>query len=176
MTTAPASLTSRGHALDLSAGAFGELIRSNDALGRIDVLRERFDRDGYLYLPGFFERHDVMTVRASLTDVLARQGLLNDACPSIEAVWNPDRRTTFQPDLAHGNALLQGLVFGGRLLGFYEAFFGEAVRHFDYTWLRAVGPGMGTHPHCDLVYMGRGTRDLMTCWIPTEMCLSSLAA
>ena len=169
MTTSPvsrASLTSRGHALDLSAAAFGELVRSDAFLGREDVLRERLARDGYLYLPGFFERDDVLAVRASLTQRLADQGLLNPAFPAIEAVWNPERRTAFQPDLAQRNPVLEDLVYGEALLGFYEGLLGESVRHFDYAWLRAVGPGMGTPPHCDLVYMGRGTRNLLTCWIP----------
>jgi ectoine hydroxylase-related dioxygenase (phytanoyl-CoA dioxygenase family) len=50
---------------------------------------------------------------------------------------------------------------------FYRQFFGGEVLHFDYTWFRAVGPGFGTRPHCDIVYMGRGTRDqLYTAWVP----------
>jgi ectoine hydroxylase-related dioxygenase (phytanoyl-CoA dioxygenase family) len=32
--------------------------------------------------------------------------------------------------------------------------------------MRAVGPGGATHPHCDIVYMGRGTTNLYTAWIP----------
>jgi hypothetical protein len=166
MTTSIASLTSCGHALDLSESAFGELARSDADIDHPETLREHLDRNGYLYLPGFFERDGVMAVRASLTERLADQGLLNPDFPHIEAIWNPERRTVFKPDLAQNNSVLQGLVFGDRLLRFYETLFGEAVRHFDYTWIRAVGPGMGTHPHCDLVYMGRGTHDLLTCWIP----------
>jgi ectoine hydroxylase-related dioxygenase (phytanoyl-CoA dioxygenase family) len=81
-------------------------------------------------------------------------------------VWNPDKRTAFQPDLAKDNHALQHVIHGSKLRSFYEVFFGEAVLHFDFTWIRAVGPGHGTHPHCDLVYMGRGTHDLLTCWIP----------
>jgi len=29
-----------------------------------------------------------------------------------------------------------------------------------------VSRGQGTPPHCDLVYMGRGTHQLLTCWVP----------
>lgn len=29
-----------------------------------------------------------------------------------------------------------------------------------------MGPGTSTPPHCDIVYMGRGTQTLYTCWIP----------
>jgi ectoine hydroxylase-related dioxygenase (phytanoyl-CoA dioxygenase family) len=49
---------------------------------------------------------------------------------------------------------------------FFKVFLEENVRHFDYTWLRAVAPGCGTHVHCDSVYMGRGTDKLYTVWTP----------
>lgn len=29
-----------------------------------------------------------------------------------------------------------------------------------------MAPGFGTVPHCDLVYMGRGTHKLFTSWVP----------
>jgi len=166
MTSTLAPLTSRDHTLDLSPSAFGELNRSDDALGQVEKLRARLDRDGYLYVPGFFDRDDVMEVRSSLTGQMARQGLLNPDFPHVEALWNPERRTTFMPQLAQNNGPLKNLIYGKQLLGFYEALFGEAVLHFDFTWIRAVGPGQGTQPHCDLVYMGRGTHDLLTCWVP----------
>jgi ectoine hydroxylase-related dioxygenase (phytanoyl-CoA dioxygenase family) len=40
------------------------------------------------------------------------------------------------------------------------------VLHYDFTWMRAVTPGGGTAPHCDVVYMGRGTQQLYTAWTP----------
>ena len=37
---------------------------------------------------------------------------------------------------------------------------------YAYKWLRAVGCGEFTGAHFDSVYMGRGSQDLMTAWIP----------
>jgi hypothetical protein len=51
-------------------------------------------------------------------------------------------------------------------MNFYSRVLGGEVRHYDHTWIRAVSPGRGTAPHCDLVYMGRGTHDVCTAWIP----------
>jgi ectoine hydroxylase-related dioxygenase (phytanoyl-CoA dioxygenase family) len=45
-------------------------------------------------------------------------------------------------------------------------FLGGEVRHYDFTWLRAITPGPGTPSHCDIVYMGRGTRRVYTAWVP----------
>lgn len=68
--------------------------------------------------------------------------------------------------LTAGNAPLEEVVFSDRLMKFYERLFGGPCRHYDYIWTRAVAPGRGTLPHCDLVYMGRGTHSVMTAWIP----------
>jgi ectoine hydroxylase-related dioxygenase (phytanoyl-CoA dioxygenase family) len=52
------------------------------------------------------------------------------------------------------------------MIELYERFLGEPVRHYDFTWVRAISPGTGTAPHCDHVYMGRGTSELYTAWTP----------
>jgi ectoine hydroxylase-related dioxygenase (phytanoyl-CoA dioxygenase family) len=52
------------------------------------------------------------------------------------------------------------------MMAFYERFLGGEVRHFDFTWMRAVAPGRGTPPHMDIVFMGRGTTNLYTSWTP----------
>src|SRR5690606_21018693 len=43
---------------------------------------------------------------------------------------------------------------------------GGPIRAFDHTWTRVMGPGAGTPPHCDSVYMGRGTQRVLTSWVP----------
>ena len=72
----------------------------------------------------------------------------------------------FKPELTNNNPAVQNLLYAGRLPNFYRAFYGEEISHYDFTWLRAIGPGKGTNPHCDLPYMGRGTHRHMTCWLP----------
>ena len=49
-------LRSKGHELDVSEGSFGELRRSADVQTDFAALRDRFAEDGYLFIPGFFER------------------------------------------------------------------------------------------------------------------------
>jgi ectoine hydroxylase-related dioxygenase (phytanoyl-CoA dioxygenase family) len=52
------------------------------------------------------------------------------------------------------------------LMSFFAALLGGDVRSYDFIWLRSQGPGHGVEPHCDLVFMGRGTPDVLTCWTP----------
>ena len=58
------------------------------------------------------------------------------------------------------------LLYGKRISSFFEQFLGGPAAHFDYTWFRTKKPGLGTAVHCDIVYMGRGTSNLFTAWVP----------
>lgn len=164
----PTGLKARGHALDLSPEKFGFLVPSNDALHDPAELRRRLQDEGYLYIPGFFDRGLIEDARRSLTARLFAQGLLHPDRDPFEGIAHPDpaRRTAFKPDLTEGNDAIDRVVFGPEIFGFYENLLGEPVRAFDFKWLRAIGPGLGTQAHCDWVYMSRGTPNLLTCWIP----------
>lgn len=160
------TLTSLGHELDTSPSAFGELVSSADHLHNPAELNRRLVEDGYVYIPGFFDPALIDAARASVTARLAADGSLDPAHPAIEAIGHPAKTNNFRGDLAKKNAEVERVVYGPELIGFYQNLFGEAVRHFDYTWFRALSQGQGSGPHCDLVYMGRGTHQLLTCWIP----------
>lgn len=167
MTTATLPrLTSAGLELDLSPGAFGALRNSNDILDDGAALRERMREDGYLYLPGYLDRQDVLSVRQELARRLSDAGALDPNAPLDAIVANPNHGSYFMPELAANNPALMRLLYEGRMMAFYERLLGGEVRHFDFTWMRAVTPGNGTRPHCDIVYMGRGTTNLFTAWTP----------
>ena len=168
MSTATAlpQIYSYGHALDMDDGKFGLLRDSSDAAEDFPELRLRFAADGYLYMKGYLDRDEVLTARASLTDGLAAAGVLDPTYPTIEGVCKPGSGYVFKPELTNNNPAVQNLLYAGRLPDFYRQFYGEDIRHYDFTWLRAIGPGKGTNPHCDLPYMGRGTHGHMTCWLP----------
>lgn len=157
---------SYGHALDMSEKRFGLLRDSSDAATDMVELRRRFAEDGYLYMKGYLDRDQVLEARSSLTERLAAAGVLDENYPHIEGVAKKDAGYVFKPELTNGNQAVQRLLYSGRLTDFYAKFYGEDIRHYDYTWLRAIAPGKGTNPHCDLPYMGRGTHKHMTCWLP----------
>ena len=164
--TALPQLHSYGHALDMAEDKVGWLRDSSDAAEDMAELRRRFVADGYLYMRGYLDRDEVLRARSSLTERLAAAGVLDPAYPHVDGVCRPGSGYVFKPEITQGNPAVQQLLYSGRLLEFYQKFYGEPVRHYDFTWLRAVGPGKGTNPHCDLPYMGRGTHQHMTCWLP----------
>lgn len=159
-------LRSCGHELDTSPECFGALRDSTDVLDDEAALRERMMEDGYLYLPDYLKREEVLDARRVITTRLAQSGCLDEAFDASQAVVKSNEGLGFSPDLAVDNAPLQRVLYSGRMIEIYEKLLDEEVRHFDFTWMRAVAPGRGTSPHCDIVYMGRGTQQLYTSWTP----------
>lgn len=159
-------LTANGSALEMSPEAFGRMRDSNDVRGNGDGLRSRMQEDGYLLLRSVLDPDQVLNARRYITDSLAREGFLdNDALP-IEAIAKPNTNISFRPDLAQNNVALHNVLYSGAMIEIMEAFLGETVLHYDFTWLRATPPGKSIAPHCDIVYMGRGTFDVFTAWTP----------
>lgn len=161
-------LTYCGKKIDTSSDCFGPLCCSDDALEDVAQLRRRMAEDGYLYLPGLLDRDEVLAARLEVMERLARAGFLDERYPVIEGVARPDQRFSFMPQLAKGNQPLMKVLYAGAMMALYERFLGGPVRHFDYTWFRAKTPGIhtATQPHYDVVYMGRGTKNLYTSWTP----------
>ena len=50
---------------------------------------------------------------------------------------------------------------------FFKQLFSEPCKTYDYKWVRTVGSNSyGAEAHMDVVYMGRGSKNLLTMWIP----------
>jgi Phytanoyl-CoA dioxygenase (PhyH) len=162
---APPRLSVRGQPLDTSDHAFGELRRTPPGSGQSD-LPKRLDDDGYLYLPGYLSRGDVLATRRDLLARFAALGCvapdtpLDDAVPGLAASRLPRNA------LARESAPLQQLLYGDSMTDLFERLLSESTRHFDVTWLRAYPPGWGSDPHMDSVFMNRGSPRLLTAWIP----------
>jgi hypothetical protein len=160
------TLKAQKRELDLSPEHFGELRRSMDVIDDADVLRARMAEDGYLYLPGYLIRDEVIEARRACLRKMADAGMLDQDKPLMDAYPNTVDPSYFMPGLANDNPPLMKLLYEGPMMAFYEHLLGGEVRHYDYTWMRTVSPGGGTQPHCDIVYMGRGTTNLYTSWVP----------
>lgn len=157
-----------GVPLDSLPGGFGPLRSSRDIFDSPDALRERMRVDGYCFLPGLLDADQVLRTRDVLTRKLEAEGLLDPDYPRMDAVARAGVDLAFRADLATGDAEVERLLYTGAMMAFWKRFFGEEALHFDYTWLRAKAPGdhTVTEPHCDTVFMNRGTDRLYTAWTP----------
>ena len=167
-------LTFEGNRLGHSPADFGELKSSIDALEDRDELHRRMAENGYLYLPGLLHKDEVLAAREEIMKRLMEAGKLDPDYPAVEGIARPeaeiDPRATgsFVPHLALNNPPLDRVIHGGPMIDFYQFFLGGPIRYFDFTWFRAKLPGKTepTRPHCDIVFMGRGTHKLFTSWVP----------
>jgi hypothetical protein len=108
-----------------------------------DDLRERLDEDGYLFVRGLLDRAEVQAGRRELLE-------------------QPELRQ----DYPMRSELLRSVIQGPRIMDFFAGLFGAPARSYDFIWLRSQPPSYGIAPHCDTVFMGRGTPDVLTCWTP----------
>lgn len=176
-------LTSNGYRLDGGDHRLGRLLPVPDAERHDrDALRARLTRDGYLYLPGFFERAVIEDFRRYYFATLAESGLTlpgTDPADGLAASASDLDRTLFR------SLLFQQIVPGRE----YEALCRNPALVAFYQWLlrsdqvhlhrrkiiRHVGPGesgigTATQAHYDLVYLREGTDRVLSSWIPLGDC------
>lgn len=157
-------------------------------------LREKLNSNGYLYVRGLIPREDVAKARLTVLEDLHSRGILTaEQVESGKMVAGKEAKAIH----LHGRGRaarsreLMAVVDHERLRSFFEGLLdftgnestgddpallsgrparssGRGVLTYDYKWLRAVSPGEYTGPHLDWVYMGRGTSNLLTCWIPLD--------
>ena len=148
-----------------------ELRESNDILDDPDALKERIAADGYLLIRGLHDKEVVLTARRQILERLAAKGMLAPDTPLMDGIFNPaypERTSTG----SMGNKTLtqlpefKAVVEGAPVMDFFKRFLGGEARTFDFKWLRTAGPGSGSPIHYDIVFMGRGTQNLYSCWTP----------
>lgn len=122
--------------------------------------------NGYSLLRGFFDREKVLAVRQEIAHKLHAEGHLDPNYPIEKCIATQGLDLAFRPDISNASASLKSLIYSEEVMSFFSELLGGTAMHYDYTWLRVVAPGKGTSPHCDIVYMGRGTRNLVTMWVP----------
>ncbi len=162
------TITSLGYEMDTSPEAFGELRASNDISDNPEALRERMQADGYVFLRDCLNVDDVMTARREILTRIEAGGGLAAGHSLMDGISPPDvNRDPFDHKLARHNDQLSGLLYNGPLMSYFDRFLGQPASHFDYTWFRAVpGGASGVFPHCDTVYMSRGSKNVFTAWVP----------
>lgn len=163
MSRKPCSL---GHELEISEHSFGWLQDSASIASDPSALRSRMDEEGYLYLRDFFPREVILEARMSLLSSLQKGDIFEDNQPLADGILKRGLNPKFNETAWKNQPAVERVVFGPEVRSFYTGLLGGAIRHFDYIWLRTMGCGHGTAPHCDIVYMGRGTHRLYTAWIP----------
>ena len=144
---------------------------SNDILLDAAALHARIEEDGYLLIRGLRDRGAVLEARRQILERLQAKGALEPGSATMDGIVNPDYRyptTTGTRDNEELRALpaVQNLRRAPGVLNFFRRFLGGEARPFDFQWVRVAAPGAESAIHSDIVFMGRGTQRVYTCWSP----------
>ncbi|NUQ01822.1 MAG: phytanoyl-CoA dioxygenase family protein [Armatimonadetes bacterium] len=154
--------------LELGGRYLGLLRDSTDLKHQPEALQARLVEDGYLFIRGLHDRQKVQAARRVLLESLAANQQLDPSAPLDEAVMAPGAGGQFlggAKAVSHTPEFL-AVVEAPELMAWFSDFLAAPALTFDYKWIRAVGHGANTGAHFDVVYMGRGTPRLYTCWTP----------
>lgn len=148
-----------------------DLRESNDILDDADALQRRIREDGYLLIRGLHDKDSVLTARHDILQKLDAKGMLSPDSPLMDGIFNTEySEETTTGSMGNVNltqlSSFKAVVEGEAIMSFFERFLGGKARTFDFKWLRTAGPGAGSPIHYDIVFMGRGTQDLYSCWTP----------
>ncbi len=141
---------------------------SSDVVSDRDGLLARLEEDGYLYVPGLLDRNEVLKARHTILRYMAEHEAMEPGSRPLDGVMGQYGKhvgmmgkevITHPPDVLN-------VLAADRLFALYGLIHQEPISTFDYKWLRAVGHDASTGAHMDFVYMGQGSKRLMTTWIP----------
>ena len=148
-----------------------DLRESNDILDTPETLHDQIAEDGYLLIRGLHDKDAVLSARQQILEKLAEKDMLAPDTPLMDGIFNPDYPQPTSTGSMGNKALTQlpefkAVVEGAPIMNFFKHFLGGEARTFDFKWLRTAGPGSGSPIHYDIVFMGRGTQNLYSCWTP----------
>ncbi|MBO9607158.1 MAG: phytanoyl-CoA dioxygenase family protein [Paenibacillaceae bacterium] len=148
--------------LEMGGRYMTELRSSNDILHDTEALRQRMEEDGYLLLRDFHDRDTVLRTRAAALKQLAEKGRLAPDTNLEDGIIGPENKGAEFGSMPE----LLDIVNAPWVMSFFDRFLGGESMTFDYKWSRAVPRGGFSGAHYDVVYMGRGTKQLYTMWTP----------
>lgn len=154
--------------MEMGGKYLSTLREANDLLDDREALHRRMAEDGYLLIRGLHNADKVRAARKVVLENLKANDQLDPDHPMDSGVAAPGKRGHFlggAKQVTHTPEFLS-VVESPEIMNYFEGFLDGPVLTYDYKWLRAVGPGDNTGGHYDVVYMGRGTKNLYTVWTP----------
>lgn len=157
------------HQHPIPVDMLAEMEDSAPLVGNPAALQQQMAESGYLYLRGVLDRENVLAARLEILTRLGAVGEFKE--PLLEGLSSGTSQRAekvadlgqFWQSICEGQALRK-VTHDGPIVSIMEQLLGEAVRPYDFLWLRTMHPGRASAFHFDHVYMNRGTDRLYTVW------------
>lgn len=144
----------------LETADFAGMGADDSVAATLDVTeaRRRLEEYGYVLLRHLLPRDVVERAHAAVLEEVSRvvgpaRAARGEGSPMLSA-------------FARTSGAVRAMVEHPRLFEITALLADGPTLTFAYKWLRAVGRDAYSSPHCDRVFMGRGSHRLMTCWLP----------
>ena len=148
-----------------------DLRDSSGLLGNGQELRARLASDGYLLIRQLRAPELVMSARKQVLERMQEQDLLKPGSDLMDGIINPLAKrgstTGVRANEEYRQLPAVQALFADRAVPeFFDTLFAGPSGTFDFQWMRVAGAGAESTIHSDIVFMGRGTQNLYTCWTP----------
>lgn len=158
---------------------------SNDALNDGDILRERMEREGYLFFQNLIPADAIQAARDEILAQCQKAGWLVEGTERDAAIARPGLTWVEpQPEFMEVyNEVLKGEAFNALalnepLMQMLDTLFGEAPLAHPRNIARIIFPQntqFTTPSHQDYIHI-QGTKDTYTAWIPLGDCPKELGS
>ena len=151
--------------MEFGTPQFGPFEDSSGILEDSGALRNRLKEHGYLFIRGFHPRDEVLAVRQLILSEFHRAGVLLPGTLPSEGVAgspsgiNPWTRLKVSPEMRR-------LIEAKRVFELFERIFNKAALCLDLKIFRSAKTGDHTGAHYDAVYVGQGSANVHTLWMP----------
>ncbi|MEO6803776.1 MAG: phytanoyl-CoA dioxygenase family protein [Granulicella sp.] len=148
-----------------------DLRDSNDIQHDGAALRERLEQDGYLLIRELRDPKLILAARCQILETMKSRGLLKPGSELMDGVINADALRASTTGVRANEEYRQlpavQAIFADKAVPeFFDTLLGGPSGTFDFQWMRVAGTGAESTIHSDIVFMGRGTQNLYTCWTP----------
>lgn len=163
-------LSSNGYPIAKGEHRIGKLIPTK-ATESINIIRDIYRAQGYVWLKGFFEKETILEFRRHFFTSFQNSGLLKTGTKPEEGIFSSqeDKRVTNKILMeVVRSAAYESFCLHPKLWQFYDAFLSGSSYLHKRKIIRYMNPGdtSTTPAHYDLIYLRAGTDKVCSSWIP----------
>ena len=142
-----------------------------------EAMRGHIDQHGYMLLRQLVPREAVAAGCRALAVTLRETGWLDRDREPEELVLGPAppgggfMLQAQEQDRMMDSPAVRRVLAGPELMGLFRVLFGgEQPATLDFKWFRSMCPGQASGFHMDYCYMGKGSTQLHSVWLPWHDC------
>eukprot|EP01124_Arcella_intermedia_P005656 TRINITY_DN13347_c0_g1_i1.p1 TRINITY_DN13347_c0_g1~~TRINITY_DN13347_c0_g1_i1.p1 ORF type:complete len:291 (-),score=70.56 TRINITY_DN13347_c0_g1_i1:129-977(-) len=144
-----------------------EMVDSTPLLDDISKIKQELNSSGFLLLRNFLDREMVLSARNEILQIFA--GYIDtDKGPLMEghAKYPEEGMGLMSYQYLAKYPTVKAVLENEGIYNFWERFFGKKAKTITFKWFRGMQRGGFTGVHHDRVYLGGGSSNLHTVWIP----------